>query len=266
MKQLCIQCKTENSQNARFCEACGFSLGATITQGRTVVAPPVAPFEISEDQAKTAIRDIEKSIGTNNMAFSTGETNMSRAGQRECVVIIIDRSGSMGERFDSKMTKLDVTKRAILALVLDKDPQDEIALVIFNSHAQQVLELCPIHSHKQQIIKAIQSLTPNNGTVINEGLVVTDSILAKNPNGAVQRAILLTDGHGGNPLQTAQAMKSRGVIIDVVGVGPKPDAVNETLLKKVASVINGQVRYRFIKDSNTLVRTFTALAAKTSTY
>jgi hypothetical protein len=49
----------------------------------------------------------------------------------------------------------------------------------------------------------------------------------------------------------------------VVGVGAAPTDVNESLLRSVASVVDGEVRYRFIKDSRTLVQHYTALATKT---
>jgi len=50
-----------------------------------------------------------------------------------------------------------------------------------------------------------------------------------------------------------------------VGVGDKPSNVNEALLRKVASVIDGQLRYRFIKDQQTLLAHYTQLAQKTAT-
>ena len=57
----------------------------------------------------------------------------------------------------------------------------------------------------------------------------------------------MTDGHGGHPLRTAEELKARGVVIDVTGVGQDPAGVDEKLLKKVASVIEGELRYRFVK-------------------
>jgi hypothetical protein len=83
--------------------------------------------------------------------------------------------------------------------------------------------------------------------------------------GVVRRVVLETDGHGGNPLQTAEYMKQNGVVIDVVGIGEHPSGVDEKLLKKVASVVEGELRYRFIKDHRTLVAHYTQLANKTAT-
>jgi hypothetical protein len=68
---------------------------------------------------------------------------------------------------------------------------------------------------------------------------------------------------GGHPLRTAEDLKSQGVIIDVTGVGGSPAKVDDSLLKKVASILHGELLYRFIKDQRTLNRTFTALGGKT---
>jgi len=66
-------------------------------------------------------------------------------------------------------------------------------------------------------------------------------------------------------LTTAEDLKARGVVIDVIGIGDQPDNVDEKLLRKVASVIDGETRYQFIKDQQTLVSQMTALGNKTST-
>jgi Mg-chelatase subunit ChlD len=79
----------------------------------------------------------------------------------------------------------------------------------------------------------------------------------------VRRIVLLTDGQGGSPLRTADDLKERGVVIDVIGVGETPGEVDEKLLRRVASVVQGELRYRFIKDQRTLVEHYTQLAGKT---
>ena len=108
-------------------------------------------------------------------------------------------------------------------------------------------------------------MSAGGGTDINEGLKTARDSFDWNRNNVVRRIILLTDGHGGQPLKTSEELKSRGVIIDVIGIGSTPEGVDEKLLRKVASVIEGEVRYRFIADSLTLTRTYTQLANKTAT-
>jgi len=172
----------------------------------------------------------------------------------------------MGGSYGGGLIKLEAAKRALLALVLEKeriDAQDKIGLAIFNGKAEVLLSLCPVGTHKRQIIQAVQSIEVGGGTDINKGLKVAREEFDWSRTDVVRRIVLLTDGHGGSPLQTAEELKGMGVVIEVIGCGPSPKAVDEKLLLKVASVIEGETRYWFIKDQQTLVETLPGLAAKT---
>ena len=127
------------------------------------------------------------------------------------------------------------------------------------------MDIHPIASHKKQMIQEIQDLRPDNGTDINEGLKKARDMFDWTSNDVVRRVVLLTDGEGGDPLDTATNLKGRGVVIDVIGIGDSPKNVNEKLLKQVASTVGGELRYRFIKDQQTLVAHYTQLANKTAT-
>ena len=264
--KLCPKCQTRNYQDARFCEHCGFTLEATLTQGRTVVAP--APLPLSATETKTIVQRVQQAFAVHSPMPGLDFGTLSRANQREHVIELIDRSGSMGEPYDDLLTKLEAAQRADISLILQKaqiDLYDMIGLAAFRSTAEILHALAPVHSNKRQFIEAIQSLTPDNGTDINEGLKMASDLFDWSCQDVVRRIVLLTDGHGGHPLGTAEDLKSRGVVIDVIGIGDKNANVAETLLRNVASVIEGESRYRFIKDMDTLVRTYTQLANKTAT-
>jgi Mg-chelatase subunit ChlD len=269
MSQNCLKCQAPNPPNGRFCQVCGATLGATSVQGRTVVcSPPPAPVQMSAAQIKTIVSHATAAYGTGPMATMPGGTGASLKNQREHTVFVVDVSGSMEMAYHGGMTKLDGAKRANVSMVLNKgqiDPNDEIGLVSFEDFACRILNLCPIRSHKTQILQAIQSLNIGGGTDINEGLKSARDTFDWGKNGVVRRIVLLTDGQGGDPLATAEDLKSRGVVIDVIGVGEDPSGVDEKLLRKVASCIQGEVRYRFIKDQQTLVAHYTRLAGKTAT-
>lgn len=270
MSQICTKCSTSNKTNARFCSDCGQTLGATMIQQRTVIAQPsTGIFDATDEQIKKIVKNVEKHLGKGNLTIRQEHFVDERSGQKEATFLIIDISGSMTSNYDGKMTKLEAAIRACITMVLDKfsiDPNDEMGLICFNTAATCLLNLCPLSSHKPQILQAIQSLQIMGGTNIDSGLVCAQDNFNLNRSGWTNRIILLTDGQGGHPLATAEALKAQGVIIDVIGVGSHPTNVDEKLLKKVASVIEGEVRYKFIKDSQTLVKTFTQLAGKTATY
>ncbi len=118
-------------------------------------------------------------------------------------------------------------------------------------------------SNKQTAFRAI--ILADNGTDINEGFVAAVNMFDWGLKNVVWRIELLTDGKGGEPLQTAEDFKSRGGVVDVVGIGDCTANVNEKMLKKVASVIAGELRYRFIKDHQSLIAHYMQLANKTAT-
>jgi Mg-chelatase subunit ChlD len=265
MSQNCPKCQAANPNGARFCQNCGATLAATVVQGRTVVAPMVPGPNITPPPPVPMPPSPAPPCPPANPArpFPT-----SVANQREHIAFAVDKSTSMTEPYDSRFSKMDAAIRANSSMVLHKaqiDPYDEIGIVAFEDFAIPVLPLCPIQTRKRDILQALQSLTPGGGTDINEGLEAARDMFDWNRNDVVRRIVLLTDGHGGYPLKTATDLKSRGVVIDVIGVGDSPANVDEKLLKKVASVVQGELRYRFIKDQQTLVAHYTQLANKTAT-
>lgn len=269
MNQTCPKCHAENLQTAHFCHSCGTSLGATMVQGRTLISQTLASApQISNNQITNAVQRAQKSFGNAPIAVGANQATQIMTNQREHTVFVIDVSGSMYDPYDGRYTKLEAAIRANTTMVLNKaqiDPYDEVGIVSFDTRANVLLSLCPIYSQKQQIIGTLQAIQFGGGTDINVGLKAARDVFDWQRNDVVRRIVLLTDGHGGHPLQTAEDLKQRGVVIDVIGVGGNPYNVDEKLLRKVASVIEGEVRYRFIKDQQTLVAHYTQLANKTAT-
>lgn len=280
MNKTCPKCNAANPEQGKFCANCGTLLEATMVQGKTVLmtnaAPPNAampqpvnnnPVQMSPQQMQTIIQHAEKTFGP-NLAIGMPPGMQNRFGQREETVFSIDHSGSMGELYDHGIIKLEAAKRGNKRMVLEKeqiDPDDEIGIVQFDHTAQVLLKPVPIRSHKQQIMQTINSIQVSGGTDINKGLKAAESAFNWHRHGVVRRIVLLTDGHGGNPINTANRLKANGVVIDVIGVGPDERSVNAKLLRAVASTIEGEVRYRFIKDQQTLVAHYTRLGGKTAT-
>jgi len=191
---------------------------------------------------------------------SGGDTELRAAAQ------IIDVSGSMGTP-DYEPTRLDGAIRAAVDYVkirCQQSPNDRIAIVAFHSVAEVVLSLTPV-TETESIVEALRSLRAGGGTDIDEGLRAVVEIFASELQSNRQRhVILLSDGQGGKPLRTARKLKDEyGVTIDVVGIGGSPGAVNELLLRKVATTDpNGFCHYRFIKDSETLSKHYQQLATE----
>ena len=265
----CPNCRAPNPPMACFCQGCGMAFGATMAQGQTIaIAAPRTTIQIPEAQVKTVAQHVKQVLGDQPVVFGYGQMTGRSLNQREHVVNVMDISGSMDCEYDRQLTKLQAAIRANVSMVIEKasiDPYDEVGIVAFNQSAQVMLPLSPLHSHKRQVIQTLQSLQIRGGTDINEGLKAARDVFDWSRTDVVRRIILLTDGQGGHPLGTAEDLKSRGVVIDVIGVGKDPSGVDEKLLKQVASVINGETHYWFIKDQKTLVVHYTQLARKTVT-
>ncbi len=267
MNPNCPNCNLARSPGSRFCPGCGTALDATMIQGRTVVmrtqtgSPPVRGFD-----TKTVIDRARASFDAGTVVHSPVTAVSEARDQPEDTQLVVDHSGSMGDEFDSNVTKLEAAIRSCVNLVANKyqiDPSDRISVIVFDDRAKLLRGLSPLHSQKREIIQAIQSVTIGGGTNIDLGLKKAGKHFDWSRQGTVRRIVLLTDGEGGDPRATAEHLKSRGVVIDVIGIGPEPGEVNEDLLREIASTLNGQPRYRFIKDHRTLVQHHTQLANKT---
>lgn len=267
MNPTCPKCNLICNPGTRFCPVCGTALAATMVQGRTVVLrtqtgpPPVPGFDV-----KTVIERARTSFGAVTVDHNPVTAAAHVPNQPEDTFLVEDHSGSMGEEFDSGITKLEAATRSSVNLVANKyqiDPNDRIGLTIFDDGAELLCELSPLSSHKREIIQAIQSVRVGGGTDIDSGMKKAEKHFDWTRQGTVRRVVLLTDGLGGDPRRTAARLKSRGVVIDVIGIGPEPGEVNESLLKEIASTLNGRPQYRFIKDHRTLVQHHTQLANKT---
>jgi len=106
-------------------------------------------------------------------------------------------------------------------------------------------------------------LTIEGGTDLAKGLEAAARLFEdEGSTGRRRHVVMLTDGRGGEPLKQAAKLKNKlGAVIDVVGIGGTPDAVNEALLRQVATTDpGGFCHYRFVKDPETLSEHYTQLA------
>jgi Ca-activated chloride channel family protein len=168
---------------------------------------------------------------------------------------------------DCRPSRIEASKRAAQQYIMRRaelSPHDRIALVSFAEYAEVVLPLTNI-TDTATIVNALKSLHAGGGTDINEGLKVAERILFEDRSRDVQdnrlkRILLLTDGHGGHPIRTARKLKSCGVLTEVIGIGGDPSAVNEKLLRKVATTDSHGTHYWFFRDTDSLVAHYDNLA------
>ncbi len=178
------------------------------------------------------------------------------APKAEATVIAIDVSSSMSEAYRGAKDKLAAAKAAAITFVVTKasmSPEDHLGLVSFDDQARVVLPCQALREHRKDLIRAVQELQIGGGTDIAAPLIEARVMLAATSPDLQPRVALITDGHGGEPLDIAREMQNEGIVLDVIGIGDTPDRVNEPLLRKVASVVDGQSRYIFIRDMRSLL-------------
>jgi Ca-activated chloride channel homolog len=137
------------------------------------------------------------------------------------LVFLIDVSGSM-----LAANKLPLAQTAMKMLVEELRPQDRVALVVYASRTQVVLESTPA-ANKQKIISAIDGLTSGGSTAGGQGLRMAYEMAGKNfIDGGNNRIILCTDGDfnvgessNASMERLVEDERKKGVFITVLGFG-----------------------------------------------
>jgi Mg-chelatase subunit ChlD len=158
------------------------------------------------------------------------------------VMVIIDRSGSMGDSVSPGVTKMTQAKNAAVAFINNLIPGlDEVGYVSFSNSASLSNGLT---TNFNSVITSIQATTANGNTNIGAAETVAWNELSAHGRAGVKHVIvLLTDGdatvsdvHGVSPDQYAvnqsTTAKAGGAVIYTIGLGTD---VNASLLSSIAT-------------------------------
>ena len=220
---------------------------------KKMVSAAVEAIDVIADQTST-IRKTQDSLTAHSY-----QPHDARA-----TVIVQDVSGSMANK-DYLPNRLGGGLQAALeyyAARKQRHADDRIALVAFNHEARIIVPLSSL-DREQKFRAAVQKLTPDGGTDIARGLQTAAKLFDKPPESRRRRhVILLSDGHGGDPWKIAEKLKDRyHAQIDVIGIGGDPSAVDEALLRQIATTDpDGYSHYRFIRDTESLREHYQQLA------
>jgi Ca-activated chloride channel homolog len=184
---------------------------------------------------------------------------------RPAYELVLDASPSMEDQ-DYPPSRFAAAQQAAVSFMqkcLQQTPEARVGIVFYAGTATVAAPLLPVKEHFRELHMAVNHGEIDAATNIGAGLFAAgQELMALGP--AVSPAIvLLTDGHsntGPEPVQVASQLKAMNVRLDIIGIGGSPIQVNEWELKQMASTLNGQLRYWFIRDTTTLVRKFEALA------
>jgi mxaC protein len=140
-----------------------------------------------------------------------GARTVERIGQGAHVVVVLDRSLSMDEKFALAGEKTKESKTEAAARMLGDffahRPHDSFGIVAFSSSPIQVL---PLTAHREALAAAIAAMRQKAlaNTDIGAGLAVGLMQFARDPPGAARVLLLISDGAGAIPEQTRDYIRA----------------------------------------------------------
>lgn len=170
------------------------------------------------------------------------------------ISIVIDRSGSMGEK-----NKLEYVKKAVDYLIDEAGTDDYVSIVTYDDYVD-VLQKSQIISEKYALREKINSLQPGGFTNLSEGMFEGyDQVNRSYMRGYVNKVFLLSDGLANRGItdryKLANMVKEKnrkdGITISTFGVG---NEFNENLMTDIADY--GRGNYYYIKNSSDIPEIF----------
>ena len=203
------------------------------------------------------------------VALARPEMELDHPRHEGTVILAFDVSASM-KATDLDPTRIQAAKRAARTFVSNQPSSIRIGVVSF-SNASFVVQ--PPTRVKEDVLDAINRLTPNGGTSVGQGILASLNAIAGEPlpidaealaAGAEQPGIkvlgasavvMLTDGEDTSrldPLAVSEIAAQTGVRVYPIGVGSEAGTVveidgfqvatrlDEALLREVATTTNGK--------------------------
>jgi Ca-activated chloride channel homolog len=197
------------------------------------------------------------------------------ADPRAGIILALDVSRSMMAT-DIKPNRFDAAREALKNFVENVPQGTQIGLVTFARYATTVVPLTDDH---ETVLKAVEMLEMDFGTVIGDGLVesmnnlpsLKDRKAEDDDPSKLATIILLSDGRsmdGVDPLEAASNAKQQQIIVHTIGAGSITDGpipgipmryqfaarFDEETLKDVAQIAGGQ--YHYVASAGDLKQTY----------
>jgi Ca-activated chloride channel family protein len=153
--------------------------------------------------------------------------------------LVVDRSGSMSGK------PLEYAKKACLTVLKNLRPEDQFAVVQFDSNAEVLIPLQPAGTSRSKFESLIEKIQEAGSTNLTAGWMLGRDELKKADAGTRRRLLLLTDGHLNvgitDPTLVEQivagGLEKDGVRTATLGFG---DGYDAQLLRALAKRANGE--------------------------
>ncbi|MXW57437.1 MAG: DUF3520 domain-containing protein [Acidimicrobiia bacterium] len=188
--------------------------------------------------------------------------DLSQGAGTESVVLVMDRSGSMGEPTgygSESMRRITLAHRSVELLLSGLPRETRVGVVAYESTSATVLEPTVIDGNAKWIMDTIRSeVTPGGSTNAESGLVRGYNMALREADAGRQvLVLLLSDGVANvGAIRTDDILESIGERADIglstIGVGLGP--LNDELMEQLANRADGT--YHYIDTPSEAVRVF----------
>jgi Mg-chelatase subunit ChlD len=143
---------------------------------------------------------------------------------RISLVLLIDKSGSMGGTVSSGESKLDVVKSAALSAIESLNAFDRVGLLAFDADWEWAVPLTDA-GDTAAIVADLATLAPGGGTIMYPALEEADRVL-EGSSTSLKHVIVLTDGltNAGDFEALVKKMARNKITVSTVAVGEDADA------------------------------------------
>ena len=154
--------------------------------------------------SKTATQDPKDgTVKITLEAWATGQTVTTTKQQPLDIVLVLDQSGSMAERFDQKTSRQAAMKNAVNGFIdkvaekYTKDVAHRISIVTFGSHAKVLQDWTAVDETNTDALKnnvSGLSETPKGATNVAEGMTLAQTQLNNAKDKHKKVVVVFTDG------------------------------------------------------------------------
>ena len=176
-----------------------------------------------------------------------------------CLLMLIDKSGSMGDLVEGGLEKMDLAKQALYSAAEVLTPNHNIGIIAFDSRPNWVVPIIQ-SSDLSSLSAGLSSLTAGGGTILYPALEESYKALSA-ASAAVKHLIILSDGltEEGEFETLARQMYSEGITISTVAVGADAD---RNLMESIA--LWGRGRSYYTEDIHNVPALFASESLKVS--
>jgi Ca-activated chloride channel family protein len=214
-------------------------------------APATGPVSFTGTLDRTAVLLGHDGLARIELAVAAASDDAARHVRRPTdVVVILDRSGSMGGE------KIAHARAAVRELLAQLGPQDRFALVTYSDEARVTIPLSAVdEAQRRAWLAAVDAIQPDGGTNMSSGLDLgLDTIERGRADGRVPHVVLISDGlaNQGDPspeglMRRARRAAQGEYMLSSVGVG---EDFNEYLMTALADAGTGN--YYYVQDPREL--------------